>query len=71
MARTLTIFSETFQGLVDQINVVLVDVQTKKSQSTSGAAAYTVKEGEGVTDQVIGILIILLSQVVLSNVQIE
>ena len=67
MTGTLAIFREAFQSLIDQIHVTFVDVKPKKAQAPSGAAADAVEEGERVADEVVRVLVGLLTQVILNK----
>lgn len=50
MARSLTIFSECLQGLVDKGDIVFIDIETKESQTSSGGATYAIQKHESFAD---------------------
>lgn len=49
MARPLAVFSQTLQGLVDEGDVLLVDVEAEEAKAASGASTNTVQELQGLT----------------------
>ena len=66
MTRTLTVLSESDEGLGDEVDVALVDVEAEETQTPRGAAADAVQELQGLAHQVeLGVA--LLPQVVLDK----
>lgn len=65
MTWTLAVLSQTLHSLVYKSHVLLVDVETQQAQSSSGAATDAVQKLEGLTDQVVVVLVVLVAQEVL------
>lgn len=61
MAGALAIFSQAFQGLIDQSNILLIDVQTQKSEATRRTATDTIQKLQGLTNEVIVGFVVLIS----------
>ena len=61
MARSLTIFSEALQSLVDQREIRLVDVKSEQTEPSSRAAADAVQELQRLAHQIVIRLVILSS----------
>ena len=61
MARSLTIFSEALQSLVDQREIRLVDVKSEQTESPGRAAADAVQELQRLAHQIVICLVILSS----------
>jgi len=62
---TLAVFRQCFQSLVDQSDVGLRDVQSKKAKSTGRTATDAVQKLQRLTDNVVVCLVILRPQVIL------
>lgn len=62
---TLAVLSQTLHSLVYESHVLLIDVEAQQAQSSSGAATDAVQKLEGLTDQVVVVLIVLVTQEVL------
>jgi len=65
VTRTLAVFRQRFQGLVDQSHVHFGDVQTEQTKFTGRAAADAVQKLQRLTDDVVVVLVALRPQVVL------
>lgn len=63
----LTVLSQALHRLVYESHILLVDVETQQAQSACGAAADAVQKLEGLTDQVVVVLVVLVAQEVLGN----
>lgn len=55
MARTLAIFCQGGEGLVDEVDIVLIDVQAQQSKTTSGATTDAVQELQSLTNQILAV----------------
>lgn len=67
VARSLAVLSEAFEGLVDEANVVLVDVEAEKTQAAGGAATNAVQELQRFAHQVVVRFVVLVPQVILQH----
>lgn len=67
MARALAVFCQALQGLVDQSNILLIDVEPQQAQATSGTAANTVQKLQGLTYKVVICFVVLIPQEVLKT----
>lgn len=67
MARSLTVFGQTFQGLVDEGDVLFIDVEPEKTKASSCASTNTVQKLQGLTYQIVVGLVILATQEVLQS----
>lgn len=67
MARSLTVFGQTFQGLVDEGNILFIDVESEKTKASSCASTNTVQKLQGLTYQIVVGLVILATQEVLQS----
>lgn len=47
MARTLAVLCEGAETLIDERNIVFIDVEAKKSETSGCTSTYAVQEGEG------------------------
>ena len=65
VTRPLTIFRQCFQGLVDEGDVVLIDVEAEKTQFARCRSANAVKEHGCLGDQIVAVFIGLGPQKVL------
>lgn len=65
MTWTLAVLSQTLHSLVYKSHVLLVDVETQQAQSSGGAATDAVQKLEGLADQVVVVLVVLVAQEVL------
>lgn len=65
MARSLTVLGQAFQGLVDEGDVLLVDVEPEEAEAAGGAAADAVQELQCLAHQVVVGLVVLTAQEVL------
>ena len=65
MTRPLTIFRQCSQGLVDECDVVLINVEAEKTQFARRRSANAVKENERLGDQIVAVFIGLGPQKVL------
>lgn len=65
MARPLAILGQAFQSLVDQLDILLVDVETQQAQAARGTSADAVQELKGLTDKVVICFVVLIPQEVL------
>ena len=66
MTRALTVLGESDEGLGDEVDVALIDVEAEETQTPRRAAADAVQELQGLTHQVeLGVA--LLPQVVLDK----
>jgi len=65
VARPLAVLGQTFQRLVDQRDIFLVDVQTKQSQPASCAPTDAVQELQGLAHQVVVGLVVLAAKEIL------
>ena len=65
VTRPLTIFRQYFQGLVDECDVALIDIETGKTQFVRRRSANAVKEHECLGDQIVAVFIGLGPQKVL------
>lgn len=65
MAWSLAILRQALQSLVDQHNILLIDVETQKSQATRGTSTNAVQKLKGLTDEVIICFVVLIPQEVL------
>ena len=65
MAGALTVLSQTLQGLVNEGHVLLIDVEAQEAKAPCGAATDTVQKLQGLTDQIVDILVILAAEEVL------
>lgn len=65
MARSLTVFSQTFQGLVDKCYVLLIYIESKKTKASSCASTNTVQKLQCLTYQIVIGLVILATKEVL------
>lgn len=61
VAGALAVLSEALHSLVDKSYVLLVDVESQKSQSSCGAATDAVQELKGLTHQIVVVLVILVA----------
>lgn len=64
---TLAVLSQTLHSLVYKSHVLLVDVEAQQAQSSRGAATDAVQKLEGLTDQVVVVLVVLVTQEVLGR----
>ncbi len=67
MTRPLAVLGETLEGLVDERDVRLVDVETEQPESARRAAADTVEELQRLAHQVVVRLVVLVPQVILCD----
>lgn len=44
MARSLTVFGQTFQGLVDEGHILFVDIESEKTETPGGTSTNTVQK---------------------------
>lgn len=65
MAWTLAVLSQTFQSLVDQHYVLLIDVETQQAQATCGTSTNAVQKLKGLADKVVICFVVLIPQEVL------
>lgn len=65
VARPLAVLGQTLQCLVDQRDVFLIDIQTKKSKSTSCASTDTVQKLQRLAHQVVVCLVVLAAKEIL------
>lgn len=63
----MAVLCQCLQGLIYQSHIALVDVQTKETQPASGGAANAVQEHEGLGDQVVVGLVVLVAQEILEK----
>lgn len=71
VAGTLAVLGQGLEGLVDQSDVVLVDVETEKTEAARRRAADAVEEHQGLGDQVEVGLVVLIAQEVLKRGGLE
>lgn len=62
---TLAVLSQTLHSLVYESHILLIDVETQQAQSPCGAATDAVQKLEGLTDQIVVVLVVLVAQEVL------
>lgn len=67
MTGALAVLRQALQRLVDEGNVVLVDVQSQQAEASGGASADAVQELQGLTDQVVVVLFVLITKEVLAE----
>ena len=68
MARPLAVLCESGQGLVDEVHVVLVDVETEQAETPGGAAADAVQKLQSLTHKILRISTVGLGpQVILQS----
>lgn len=65
MARSLTVFGQTFQGLVDKCYVLFIYIQAQKTKASSCASTNTVQKLQRLTYQIVVGLVILATEEVL------
>ena len=65
MAWSLTVFSQTFQGLVDEGYVLFIYIEPEKTKTSSSASTNTVQELQRLTHQIVVGLVILWRKYVL------
>lgn len=65
MTRSLTVFGQTFQGLVDKGYVLFVYIEPEKTKTSSSASTNTVQELKCLTHQIVVGLVILTTKEVL------
>ena len=59
MTRTLAVFSQRLEGLVDETNIDVIDVESQQTESTGCTAADAVEKLEGLAYQVVVGLVVL------------
>jgi len=67
MARTLAVFCQCFQRLVDKSNISFGDVQAEKTKSAGRTAADAVQKLQRLTDNIVVGLVALRSQIILQS----
>lgn len=67
MAGTLTVLRECLESLVDEGDVVLVDVESKESQSARGWATNTIEENQRLAHKIVIGLVLLVPQIILGK----
>jgi len=67
MTRTLAVFCQCFQSLVDQRDIDFSDVQSEQTKSASRTAADAVQELQRLADNVVVGLVTLRPQVILPS----
>lgn len=67
MTRALTVLSDSFQGLADQVHIILVYVKAEQAEASSGASTNAVQELKGLTYQIVIRLVVLVAKKVLKN----
>ena len=65
MARSLTVFGQTFQGLVDKGHILFVDIEPEKTKTPRGTSTNTVQKLQCLTYQIVVGLVILATKEVL------
>lgn len=65
VAGPLAVLGEALQGLVDEGDVLLVDVEPEQAEAAGGAAADAVQELQGLAHQVVVGLVVLATEEVL------
>lgn len=65
MAWSLTVFGQTFQGLVDEGDVLFIYIEPEKTKTSSRASTNTVQELQRLTHQIVVGLVILATKEVL------
>ena len=65
MARSLTVFGQTFQGLVDEGHVLFVDIESQKTKTPGGASTNTVQKLQRLAHQIVVGLVVLATEEVL------
>lgn len=65
MAWSLTVFSQTFQGLVDEGYILFIYIEPEKTKTSSSASTNTVQELQRLTHQIVVGLVILATKEVL------
>lgn len=68
LTRALTILSQCLQCLIYKPHILLIDIETKKAQSSSRASTDAVQKSECLTNQVVIGFILLITQVILQRV---
>lgn len=58
---TLAVLGQTLHRLVDESHVLFVDVESQQTQTSGGASTDTVQELEGLTHQVVVVLVVLVA----------
>lgn len=67
MTRALTVLCDSFQGLADQVHIILVYVKAQQAEASSGASTNAVQELKGLTYQIVIRLVVLVAKKVLKN----
>ena len=68
VTRTLTIFGQRLETLIDETGVLLIDIETEKTESARRAAAYAVEKLKRFVNEIIVVFaIVLLPQIVLEE----
>ena len=65
MAGSLAVLRDGFQGLANQVHIILIDVKAKQPEASSGASTNTVQELKSLTHQIVVCLVVLVAQKVL------
>ena len=63
----LTVLGQSLEGLVDEADVVLVDVETEEAQLAGGRSADAVQEHERLRHQIVAVLVRLHPQEILQK----
>lgn len=65
MARSLTVFGQTFQGLVDEGHILFVNIESQKTKTPGGASTNTVQKLQCLAHQIVVGLVVLATKEVL------
>lgn len=67
MTRALTVLCDSFQGLADQVHIILVYIKAEQAEASSGASTNAVQELKGLTYQIVIRLVVLVAEKVLKT----
>ena len=67
MARPLTILCQSFKGLIDEVNIVLIDIEAQQPQASSCWTTNAVQKHECFTNKIVVGFVLLSTQIILKK----